>query len=181
MKRAIALLALLCAFVALLVSTTAPVFAQTPDAPPSAQPSSPPPGASSHPPGGHQHSTSTTEDLVPLLVPMSFFGSVVFIVAFALFYRYRKDAGRLDVARSLAEGGKQIPEGLLEAAPKGPPISDLKKGFVLVVTGLGISAAAHFGGAREAIGIGFIPGFIGLAYLAVWRIQRGGADSRAES
>ena len=37
------------------------------------------------------------------------------------------------IANSMAK----IDPALLEAAPKGPPISDLKKGFVLVATGLG--------------------------------------------
>ncbi len=160
------------------VLSTAPAMAlgqPVADAP-SAQP-----GASAALHAHHERSSDAgPEAFIPIVVPLAFFGTVVFIVAFALVYRFRKEAARLELARVLAEASKPIPEGLLAAAPRAAPASDLKRGFVLVATGLGLSVAALFVGQREAMGVGFIPGFIGLAYLAVWRIQRGRPERGVE-
>ena len=106
---------------------------------------------------------------------------MVFVVAIALYYRYRRDAGRLEVARFLAEKDKAIPERLFGPEPvASKPASDLKRGFILVAAGVGLSIAAEVAGVRQAVGFGFIPGLIGLAYIAVWRIQRGVARERGE-
>lgn len=72
---------------------------------------------------------------------------------------------RLDVARRMVEQGMEPPGDLLGDTTSG----DLRRGVVLLFTGLGLLAASWAGGSTghgPPSSAGLIPGFIGLGYLA---------------
>jgi hypothetical protein len=120
----------------------------------------------------HEPSLLAPETLGPLLgVPTTFFTILAIVVA-SLVYRFRRDKQRLDTVRFLAEKGQDIPVELLVARAKSTSIGTLKAGLVLLLGGAGLSISLLLAHVTDAAGFGLIPGFIGLAYLIVWRVDR---------
>jgi len=79
---------------------------------------------------------------------------------------------RLEVARRMVEQGMEPPGDLLGDTTAG----DLRRGIVLLFTGLGLLAASWFSGPAghgPPSAAGFIPGFIGLGYLVSHWLSRG--------
>jgi hypothetical protein len=116
-------------------------------------------------------------ELVPIVVPIASFGATVVIVGVVLFYRFRTQRLKHDLVRSYLDKGQPAPPDLLGEAPSRN--GDLRRGLVLLATGISLSLAFLIAGERQATGFGLIPALIGLAYLAVWRIEQsrnGGAE-----
>jgi hypothetical protein len=107
---------------------------------------------------------------VAWLVPTVFFFTLLAIVCAALYAGFRKDGNRHQTLRALIEKGGEIPKDLL-LPQRG---SDLRKGIVLVCTGLGLAIALKQVPLEMRLWtVGVIPGLIGVGYLVVWRLERG--------
>ena len=115
--------------------------------------------------------------LPPMIVGIVFFTPIL-IVATLVFYSYReKQLVHASIAK-MVEKGVEIPPHLLIQQKKqreSGPNADLKKGLILLATGLGVALFLYYTpGASEAgaWGLGLIPLFIGLAYLLFWKLDK---------
>jgi hypothetical protein len=119
-----------------------------------------------------EHRLLSPEIIGPLVsVPTTFF-TVLAIVVVSLIYRFRKDKQRLETVRFLAERGHDVPVELLVPRAKSTNIGTLKSGLVLLLGGAGLSISLLLAHQTDAVGFGLIPGFIGVAYLVVWKVDR---------
>jgi hypothetical protein len=121
-----------------------------------------------------------SDDIPEMVVPivaitmLTIFGAPVLIVAFIMYFGFSKSRMQHRTIRMLAEKGQPIPATLL--APPTPAIrarSDLRRGIVLVMVGIGLMVC--FGAWNDweggAWAIGVIPFVIGLGYLLVWKLE----------
>jgi hypothetical protein len=121
-----------------------------------------------------------TEDLPEFVIPivaitmLTIFGAPVLIVALIMYFGFSKNRALHRTVRIMAEKGQPIPAALL--APPTPAVkqrSDMRRGIVLVMVGLGLMVC--FGAWNDweggAWAIGVIPFVIGLGYLLVWKLE----------
>jgi hypothetical protein len=121
-----------------------------------------------------------SDDIPDIAVPivaivfMAIFGAPVLIVALIMYFGFSRNRAMHRTIRMLAEKGQPIPATLL--APPAPAIrarSDLRRGIVLVMVGVGLMVC--FGAWNDweggAWAIGVIPFVIGLGYLLVWKLE----------
>jgi hypothetical protein len=108
------------------------------------------------------------------IVFMSIFGAPVLIVAVIMYFGFSRNRMMHRTIRMMAEKGQPIPPALL--APPAPAVrqrSDMRRGVVLCMVGLGLML--FFGAVNEWEGgswaIGVIPFVIGLGYLLVWKLE----------
>lgn len=108
---------------------------------------------------------------VEILVPIAFFGSIIGIVAIALYSNYRKDKQKHETLRLVIEKGGEIPTALLMNTPN--PRADLRRGLLLLSVGLalGILLLATKSG-HGAWTAALIPSFLGAAYLVMYRFEQ---------
>lgn len=105
---------------------------------------------------------------------LAFLAVVALIVISAIRFRHATTRHRLELARKMVEKGIEPPPELV-GAHNG---SDLRRGLVLVFTGVGLLLASALGGSGELSPAGLIPGFIGIGYLVSHRFAvRGGGRS----
>jgi hypothetical protein len=118
------------------------------------------------------------EMVIPIvaIVFMAIFGAPVLIVALIMYFGFSRNRAMHRTIRMLAEKGQPIPPALL--APPAPAVrqrSDLRRGIVLVMVGVGLMVC--FGAWNDweggAWAIGVIPFVIGLGYLLVWKLESG--------
>ena len=121
------------------------------------------------------------------VVPVAFFAFVLLVVWFALQHRGRQEAKRHETIRAMIDKGLEIPRELLAPPrarePESPVLRDLRRGLLLICTGLGLSACFGMIGiwnqeALRGTAIGLVPLFIGLGYVAVSKLAR--KDERRE-
>ena len=91
----------------------------------------------------------------------------VTLVGIILWYRAHRNQLLHETALSLAEKGQPIPAELFVDSK---PYSNLRRGVVLVMLGLGICLALYLYGMRFWA-FGIIPLFTGAGYLIVWKIE----------
>ncbi len=105
---------------------------------------------------------------------LAFLGVVALVVISAIRIRHATTRRRLELARRMVERGIEPPPELVGAQTG----SDLRRGLVLVFTGVGLLLASWLGGGGQLSPAGLIPGFIGLGYLVSHRFAvRGGGRS----
>ncbi|HEX4639022.1 MAG TPA: DUF6249 domain-containing protein [Chthoniobacterales bacterium] len=118
------------------------------------------------------------EFVIPIvaITMLTIFGAPVVIVALIMYFGFSKNRAMHRTIRMMAEKGQPIPAALL--APPTPAIrqrSDMRRGIVLVMVGLGLMIC--FGAWNDweggAWAIGVIPFVIGLGYLLVWKLESG--------
>lgn len=101
-----------------------------------------------------------------LLLDIAFLALLVIAVIAVVRIRQRTEENRLELARQFIEKGMEPPPALFPSAAG----NDLRRGIVLVFTGLGLLCASLVasGWSHGVQGLGpagLIPGFIGLGYL----------------
>lgn len=127
---------------------------------------------------GELKSDDIPEFVIPIvaITMLTIFGAPVLIVALIMYFGFSKNRALHRTVRMMAEKGQPIPPELL--APPTPAVkqrSDMRRGVVLCMIGLGIMI--FFGAVNEWEGgswaIGVIPFVIGLGYLLVWKLEGG--------
>ena len=102
---------------------------------------------------------------------LAFLAVVALIVISAIRFRHATTRRRLELARTMVEKGIEPPPELVGAHHG----SDLRRGLVLVFTGIGLLLASLLAGGNDLSPAGLIPGFIGIGYLISHRFAvRGG-------
>jgi hypothetical protein len=104
-----------------------------------------------------------------------FIAPVVLVIIIAwLWYRHSDRTQKIkhETLRLMIEKGVEIPAqfSFMDSPPT--PASSLRRGLILTALGLGIACFFLIVRAPEAVGLGAIPFFIGLAYLLIWRLEK---------
>lgn len=141
--------------------------------------------------GGHDLTGEDSEDkstergdhdIPALVVPivavvfLSIFGAPVLIVAVILYFGFSKTRMQHRTVRMLVEKGQPVPPELLRPPePAQRQRSDMRRGVVLMMVGLGLTI--FLGAVNEwengSWAIGIIPFLIGAGYLLVWKLEGG--------
>ena len=118
--------------------------------------------------------SNTTEEVVQLMVPISFFLFVILIVWICCYISYRKQRDRYRIIEKAIENGQEIPEGLFDEPKKSRKqwTSTLRQAIVFIAIGIGLAIFGETIGVEEITSIATIPGIIGLGYLVVTFIER---------
>jgi len=105
---------------------------------------------------------------MPILIT---FAAVVLIVFLVLRYRKIREKARYDLYVKALEAGQPLPDKFFEEPAK-TSSSNLKKGAIWLAVGLGVIVFGLLTKGNALIGLGAIPGFIGIAYLLIYNIAR---------
>lgn len=101
------------------------------------------------------------------------FGAPVLVVAAIMFFSYLKSRSLHRTVRAMVEKGQEVPAALFAPPPVVKARSDLRRGVVLLMVGLGLMI--FFGAMNDweggAWSLGVIPFVIGLGYLLVWKLE----------
>ncbi len=110
---------------------------------------------------------------IVLIVFLTIFGLPVAIVGIILYFSFSKSRAMHKTVRMMVEKGQPVPEALLNPPPVVRQRSDLRRGVVLLMIGLGLMV--FFGACNDweggAWSLGMIPFLIGAGYLLVWRLD----------
>ncbi|MEY2489117.1 MAG: hypothetical protein QOC70_1059 [Verrucomicrobiota bacterium] len=128
----------------------------------------------------HSDDSGDNEDLGALMaIPIvgivftTLFGAPVMVVAAIMFFSYLKSRSLHRTVRAMVEKGQEVPAALFAAPPVIRARSDLRRGVVLLMVGLGLMI--FFGAVNDWEGgswsLGVIPFVIGLGYLLVWKLE----------
>jgi hypothetical protein len=108
-------------------------------------------------------------ELIVILIVMAFPIFVIAIVATALFFKHRQRQMWHETARMALEKGQPLPPapvGNLHALVRvRSEQNDIRAGLILIAAGIGIAVFFNGLGSRDMVGVGAIPGFIGVALL----------------
>jgi hypothetical protein len=101
------------------------------------------------------------------------FGTPILIVGAIMFFSYLKSRSLHRTVRSMVEKGQEVPAALFVTPPVIRARSDMRRGVVLIMVGIGIMI--FFGAVNDweggAWAIGVIPFLIGAGYLLVWKLE----------
>jgi Domain of unknown function (DUF6249) len=100
-----------------------------------------------------------------------FWGTSLAIVAIVFMFLWLRERGRLELARTLVEHGKELPPQLLAPSRRRRPNSDLRRGILGVMIGLGMAASFMLSEHRSHWALSLIPGLVGVGYLLIWRLE----------
>jgi hypothetical protein len=120
------------------------------------------------------------DDIPAMVIPivgivfLTIFGAPVLIVGLILYFSFSRQRALHKTVRMMVEKGQPVPEALLAPpAPAQRKRSDLRRGVVLTMVGLGLMV--FFGAVNDWEGgawtLGLIPFLIGVGYLLVWKLD----------
>ena len=130
--------------------------------------------------GDHGDENLDSGDIPPQVIPivaisvLAVFGAPVLIVAVIMYFGFSKNRMMHRTIRLMVEKGQPVPAALLAPpAPVQRQRSDMRRGVVLVMVGLGLmlflGAVNDWEGGAWSLGI--IPFLIGAGYLLVWKLE----------
>jgi hypothetical protein len=104
---------------------------------------------------------------------LTVFGAPVLIVGLILYFSFSRSRALHRTVRMMVEKGQPVPAALLNPPPALRQRSDLRRGVVLTMVGLGLMV--FFGAVNDWEGgawtLGLIPFLIGAGYLLVWKLD----------
>ncbi len=124
---------------------------------------------------GHEKSGDIPEFVIPIvaITLLTVFGAPVLIVGLIMYFSFSKSRNLNRTVRMMVEKGQPVPEALLNPPPAQRQRSDLRRGVVLAMIGIGVMA--FLGAASDWEGgawtLGLIPFLIGVGYLLVWKLD----------
>lgn len=98
----------------------------------------------------------------------------VMMVGIILWYKSRRNQLLHETALKLVEKGQPVPAELF--VDQREPHSNLRRGVVLIMAGLGISLSLYLFG-MQFWTFGIIPLFMGVGYLIVWKLESTGQNA----
>src|SRR5437762_13213514 len=124
---------------------------------------------------GEKNSGDIPEFVIPIvaIVFMTIFGAPVLIVGLILYFSFSRQRALHRTVRMMVEKGQPVPEALLNPPPAQRQRSDVRRGVVLTMIGIGVTvflgAASDWEGGAWTLGL--IPFLIGAGYLLVWKLD----------
>jgi len=124
---------------------------------------------------GDEKSGDLPEFVIPIvaITMLTVFGAPVLIVGLIMYFSFSRSRALQKTVRMMVEKGQPVPEALLNPPPAQRQRSDLRRGVVLTMIGIGVMA--FLGAASEWEGgawtLGLIPFLIGVGYLLVWKLD----------
>jgi Domain of unknown function (DUF6249) len=124
---------------------------------------------------GHGDSKDIPAFVIPIvaITMLTVFGAPVLIVGLIMYFSFSKSRAMHRTVRMLVEKGQPVPEALLNPPPALRQRSDLRRGVVLAMIGIGLMM--FFGAVNDWEGgswtLGLIPFLIGAGYLLVWKLD----------
>jgi Domain of unknown function (DUF6249) len=122
---------------------------------------------------GHDSDVPWIAIPIVTIVFLTIFGTPILIVAVILYFSFSKTRALHRTVRMMVEKGQPVPEALLNPPPAQRQRSDMRRGVVLAMVGLGLML--FFAAVNEweggAWSIGLIPFLIGAGYLLVWKLE----------
>jgi hypothetical protein len=119
------------------------------------------------------------EDIPAMVIPLvgivflTIFGAPVLIVGLILYFSFSKSRALHRTVRMMVEKGQPVPAALLNPPPAQRQRSDLRRGVILTMIGVGLmvflAAANDWEGGSWTLGL--IPFLIGAGYLLVWKLD----------
>jgi Domain of unknown function (DUF6249) len=119
------------------------------------------------------------DDIPGIVVPivaitlLTVFGAPVLIVGLILYFSFSRSRALHRTVRMMVEKGQPVPEALLNPPPAQRQRSDVRRGVVLTMIGIGVTvflgAASEWEGGAWTLGL--IPFLIGVGYLLVWKLD----------
>ena len=123
----------------------------------------------------HEKSGDIPEFVLPIvaITLLTVFGAPVLIVGLILYFSFSRSRALHRTVRMMVEKGQPVPESLLNPPPAQRQRSDVRRGVVLAMIGIGVMA--FLGAANDWEGgawtLGLIPFLIGVGYLLVWKLD----------
>src|SRR5882762_1801542 len=123
----------------------------------------------------HEKSGDIPEFVIPIvaITLLTVFGAPVLIVGLILYFSFSRSRALHRTVRMMVEKGQPVPAALLNPPPAQRQRSDLRRGIVLTMVGLGLMV--FFGAVNDWEGgawtLGLIPFLIGAGYLLVWKLD----------
>ena len=123
----------------------------------------------------HGKSGDIPEFVLPIvaITLLTVFGAPVLIVGLILYFSFSRSRALHRTVRMMVEKGQPVPESLLNPPPAQRQRSDVRRGVVLAMIGIGVMA--FLGAASDWEGgawtLGLIPFLIGVGYLLVWKLD----------
>jgi Domain of unknown function (DUF6249) len=119
------------------------------------------------------------EDIPEIVIPivaitlLTVFGAPVLIVGLIMYFSFSRSRALHRTVRMMVEKGQPVPEALLNPPPAQRQRSDLRRGVVLTMIGIGVmvflGAVSEWEGGSWTLGL--IPFLIGAGYLLVWKLD----------
>jgi Domain of unknown function (DUF6249) len=119
------------------------------------------------------------EDIPDIVVPivaitlLTVFGAPVLIVGLIMYFSFSRSRALQKTVRMMVEKGQPVPEALLNPPPAQRQRSDLRRGVILTMIGVGLMV--FLGAVNDWEGgswtLGLIPFLIGAGYLLVWKLD----------
>ena len=135
---------------------------------------------------GPGHHEDVPDAVIPLvaIIFMTIFGAPVLIVAVIMYFGFSRNRMMHRTIRMMVEKGQPVPPALLAPpAPAQKARSDLRRGVVLGMIGIGVmlffGAVNDWEGGSWAIGV--IPALIGAGYLLVWKLEGGSMKAKPDN
>lgn len=101
------------------------------------------------------------------------FGAPVLVVGAIMFFSYLKSRSLHRTVREMVEKGQPVPASLFAPPAAIRARSDMRRGVVLVMVGIGVMI--FFGAVNDweggAWALGIIPFLIGVGHLLVWKLE----------
>jgi Domain of unknown function (DUF6249) len=121
----------------------------------------------------------SSEEIPGIVVPivaitmLTVFGAPVLIVGLIMYFSFSRQRALHRTVRMMVEKGQPVPEALLNPPPAQRQRSDLRRGVILTMIGVGLMV--FLGAANDWEGgawtLGLIPFLIGAGYLLVWKLD----------
>jgi hypothetical protein len=115
------------------------------------------------------------DNVIPIvgIAVLGVFGGPVFIFALLLYFAFSRNRLMHRTIRLMVEKGQPVPEALLNPPPHVRKRSDMRRGVILLMIGIGLTL--FFGAVNDwdngAWTLGLIPLLIGVGYLLVWKLE----------
>lgn len=128
----------------------------------------------------HDNDDDSSWLAVPIvgIIFSTLFGTPVLIVAAIMFFSYLRSRSLHRTVRNMVEKGQPVPAALFAQPPVIRARSDMRRGVVLVMIGIGLMV--FFGAVNDWEGgswaLGIIPFLIGAGYLLVWKLEGNGRN-----
>lgn len=107
------------------------------------------------------------------IIFLTLFGAPVLVVGAIMLFSYMKSRSLHRTVREMVEKGQPVPPALFAPPPAIRARSDMRRGVVLMMVGIGLMI--FFGAVNDweggAWALGIIPFLIGAGYLLVWKFE----------